>query len=184
MNACQRWTAVLIAVFLLPNVAASADAAKEAYERGQQGQGGRRLRPGQEARIQGEVKLLIKEDLGMKIFPLLLVPGFVVSWLVSSPANAKEPAPSVDSILAKWEEASTKCKTLDAKLTVWKYDYSKIDVILNAKTFLTVATQVFSPNGRDRTVFELSEPKVNQRPSDRDQLMAPNLSGLHLIENR
>ena len=34
MNTCKSWTAVLIAVSLLPNVAASADAAKEAYEKG------------------------------------------------------------------------------------------------------------------------------------------------------
>ena len=34
MNTCKSWTAVLIAILLLPNVAASADAAKEAYENG------------------------------------------------------------------------------------------------------------------------------------------------------
>ena len=32
MTTCKCWAAVLIAVLLLPNVAASADAAKEAYE--------------------------------------------------------------------------------------------------------------------------------------------------------
>ena len=34
MNTFKCWVAVLIAVLLLPNVAASADAAKEAYEKG------------------------------------------------------------------------------------------------------------------------------------------------------
>jgi hypothetical protein len=34
MNTCKCWTVVLIAVLLLPNVAASADAAKKAYEKG------------------------------------------------------------------------------------------------------------------------------------------------------
>src|SRR5580658_9672784 len=34
MNTFKCWAAVLIAVLLLPNVAASADAAKEAYEKG------------------------------------------------------------------------------------------------------------------------------------------------------
>ena len=33
MNTCKYW-ALLIAVLLLPNVAVSADAAKEAYEKG------------------------------------------------------------------------------------------------------------------------------------------------------
>jgi outer membrane lipoprotein-sorting protein len=62
--------------------------------------------------------------------------------------------------------------------------YSRIDVILSAKTFMAVATQVFSPNGKDRTVVELNDAKVNQRPSDRDQLLAPDLSGLHVTEDR
>ena len=34
MNRCKCWATVVIAVLLLPNVAASADAAKEAYEKG------------------------------------------------------------------------------------------------------------------------------------------------------
>ena len=34
MNTGKCWTAVLIAVFLLPNVAASADSATDAFERG------------------------------------------------------------------------------------------------------------------------------------------------------
>ena len=34
MNRCKCWAAVLIAVLLLPNVAACADPAKEAFEKG------------------------------------------------------------------------------------------------------------------------------------------------------
>jgi len=58
----------------------------------------------------------------MKIVHHVLTPGLILAWLVSSLGNAKEPDPTVDSVLAKWEEASQKCKTLDAKLTVWRYD--------------------------------------------------------------
>ena len=264
----------------------------------------------------------------MKISHLVLVPNLILAWLAGSPGNAQEPDPAVDSVLAKWEAASQKCKTLDAKLTVWRYDdvfdhdhqptitqgrfyyeapntgryeirknargatndwssvseaviwtgkevllidghqrscrkfsttklqsfltrpetnsldwwsifgrafarrfqepkqflplligipagevrerfyvtikesgediylralpkrsadascYSRIDVILNAKTCMTVATQEVLPNRRDRTVYQLTDPKVNQRPGDRDQLLAPDLSGLHVSEDR
>ena len=58
----------------------------------------------------------------MKTFHRVLVPGLVVTWLVTSLGNAKEPERSVDSVLAKWDEAARKCKTLDAKLTVYYYD--------------------------------------------------------------
>jgi hypothetical protein len=51
-------------------------------------------------------------------------------------------------------------------------------VILNARTYISVATQEVSPSGRDRMVIELNDPKINQRPSDRDRLLAPDLSGL------
>ena len=54
--------------------------------------------------------------------PDLAVDSVLAKWLVGSPGNAKEPLPAVDSVLAKWEEASRKCKTLDAKLTVFRYD--------------------------------------------------------------
>ena len=37
----------------------------------------------------------------------------------ASPAAAISP---VESVLAKWEAASQKCRTLDAKLTVFRYD--------------------------------------------------------------
>ena len=60
--------------------------------------------------------------------------------------------------------------------------FREIDVILSAKTYMTVATQVVSPNGRDRMVHQLSDTKVNQRPSDRDQLLAPDLSGLQVTD--
>ncbi|MGA2257827.1 MAG: hypothetical protein ABSG53_24455 [Thermoguttaceae bacterium] len=263
----------------------------------------------------------------MKVFHFVLVTGLILTWLVSSLGDAKEADPTVDSVLAKWEEASQKCKTLDAKLTVWRYDqvfdrdhqptitqgrfyyeapnlgryetrktakaaandwssvseaiiwngkemlwiegdtrhcrrfstaklqsllsepekndfgwwrvfarafarrfqgpkqfqplligipasevrerfyvtiterggvlylralpkrsvdaadYSRIDVILNAKTYMTVATEIISPSGRERMVVQLNDPQVNRRPSDRDQLLAPDLSGLHITED-
>ncbi len=302
-----------------------------------------------------ELCWLIKDDSKMKTFNPVLVPGLILAWLVSSPGNAKEPdlavdsvlakwlvgspgnakepLPAVDSVLAKWEEASRKCKTLDAKLTVFRYDgifgdgrqptitqgrfyyeapnlgryeirkrktargapndwsnlagviiwtgketlwidgdtlrcqkfsteelrsvtnqperenygwffgifanigrqlalilqgpqqcclllvavraaevrerfdvtidksgedirlkaipkrpadktrFREIDVILSRKTYMAVATQVVSPSGRERVVHQLSEPEVNQRPSDRDQLIAPDLSGLYVTES-
>ena len=265
----------------------------------------------------------------MKVFLLMLVAGLVPAWLATSSGDAKEPEPTVDAVLAKWEEASQKCQTLDAKLTVFRYDtvfggreptitqgrfyyeapdrgryeirktargasndwrniseavvwtgketlwiegdrrrcqkcpteklrslsappegkkegwlagifsafgrqlarrlqgprqfhplligipaaevrerfdvtleksgeeillkavpkrqadqagFREIDVILDAKTYMTMATQEVLPNGRDRMVFQVSELKVNQRPSDRDQLLAPDLSGLRVID--
>ena len=263
----------------------------------------------------------------MKMFHLVLIPGLVMAWLVSAPSNAKEPDPPVDSVLAKWEGASQKCRTLDAKLAVLRYDafnrdrprtswgrfyyeapnvgryeirryeireggggnvnnwsalpevwiwngkemllidgpkrtcsrfplaksqtlqdkpegkklmasfiaafvrrlqspqeclplvvdiraadvrkrfdvtiersdedillkavpkgrsdldiYREIGVIVNAKTHLTSAIQVVDPDARGRAVFQLTEQKVNQRPSDRDQLIAPDLSGFRVTE--
>ena len=57
-------------------------------------------------------------------------------------------------------------------------------MILSTKTYMAVAMQVVSPNGRERLVHQLSDPKVNQRPRDRDQLVAPDLSRLHITEVR
>ena len=59
----------------------------------------------------------------MKTSHLLLILALAVLRLDGSPCNAVEPGPSVDSVLAKWEDASQKCKILDAKLTVWRYDH-------------------------------------------------------------
>ena len=58
--------------------------------------------------------------------------------------------------------------------------FRQIDVILDAKTYITIATQVVSPNGREWIVHVLSDSKVNRRPRDRDQLVSPNLSGLRV----
>jgi hypothetical protein len=60
--------------------------------------------------------------------------------------------------------------------------YCEIDVILNAKTYMTYATREILPNGIDRTVRVFSDQKVNERPTDRDQLIDPDLSGLRVIE--
>jgi hypothetical protein len=67
--------------------------------------------------------------------------------------------------------------------------YSKIEVLLDAKTNMTSAIQVFSIKGphhardglaagtqSDRIVYELSSVKINQRPSDRDRLLDPDVS--------
>ena len=60
------------------------------------------------------------------IFACLLIGSWCQSAVTAeprlSPRNAKASKPTVDSVLAKWEAASQMCKTLDAKLTVWKYD--------------------------------------------------------------
>ncbi len=60
--------------------------------------------------------------------------------------------------------------------------YREIGVILNAKTCLTRAIQLVQPNGKDRVVFVFDEQKVNQRPSDRDQLLHPDLFGLRMVD--
>jgi outer membrane lipoprotein-sorting protein len=64
------------------------------------------------------------------------------------------------------------------KRTADKMLYREIGIILNAKTYLTSAIQLVDSSFKCRTVFEFTEPKVNQRPSDRDQLIAPDLSEL------
>jgi TIGR03009 family protein len=265
----------------------------------------------------------------MRILRLLLVFGFAINAPAGLRCLAGDPAASVDSVLAKWEEASQKCRSLDAKLTVYHYDsvfggdratitqgrfyfeapnlgryeiretakgarndwsglseaiiwtgketlwieggarrctrfspaamhsllsqaqskdqdwwsralsgflcqvarrfqepqqllplavgiraaevrehfevtiersgeeivlkavpkqpldktaYREIDVILNAKTYMTYATQMISPNGNERTVHVFDDQKVNQRPSDRDPLLNPDLSGLRVTD--
>lgn len=59
--------------------------------------------------------------------------------------------------------------------------YREIGIVLNAKTFLTSAIQVVGQD-KARTVFQLMEQKVNQHPSERDQLIAPDLSALDLTK--
>jgi hypothetical protein len=59
-------------------------------------------------------------------------------------------------------------------------DYCEIDVILNAKTYMTYAVQTILPGGRERLVCVLNDQKVNHRPADRDQLLNPDLSGLRV----
>ena len=68
------------------------------------------------------------------------------------------------------------CITAIPKRKTEKACFSKIEVLLDAKTHMTAAIQVFSVNGRERVVYELSNLKINERPSDRDQLLHPNLS--------
>ncbi len=63
-----------------------------------------------------------------------------------------------------------------------KATYREMEVLLNAETYMTHATKEVFLNGRDRTVRVFDDEKINQRPSDRDQLLAPNLLGLHVTE--
>ena len=58
--------------------------------------------------------------------------------------------------------------------------YREIDVILNRKTSMTHAIQLVMPDSQERIVFILDEQMVNQRPSDRDRLLNPDLSGFRV----
>ncbi len=62
--------------------------------------------------------------------------------------------------------------------------YSEIQVLLNAKTWMTHAVQVRSPNHKDYTVIVLEYSKINERPKDRDQLLSPDLHSLEVTELR
>ena len=91
----------------------------------------------------------------MKTFRLVLIPALVVTWLVSSPGNAKEQDPTVESILAQWEGASQTCRTLDAKMV-----YVSGDKIVR--------------------VFD--DVKINNRPADRDILVKPVPPGYRVLQ--
>ncbi len=68
------------------------------------------------------------------------------------------------------------------KTSSGRADYREIDVILHPKTYMTYAIQVFLPGDQPRVVFVLEDQKVNQRPSDRDQLLHPDLFGLRMVD--
>jgi hypothetical protein len=51
--------------------------------------------------------------------------GLATTCLGDFPASPAEAVPTVESVLAKWEEASNKCQSLDAELTVFHYDSLK-----------------------------------------------------------
>jgi outer membrane lipoprotein-sorting protein len=57
----------------------------------------------------------------------------------------------------------------------------RITVILDAKTYRTTAIEIVDPNGKDRMVYRFDDPKLNQRPSDRQRLISPDLSGLRIL---
>ena len=59
----------------------------------------------------------------------------------------------------------------------------EIDVLLDVETYRTCATRVIAPNGKDSTVYVLDDQKLDHRPSDRDELMEPDLTGLRVMEN-
>jgi hypothetical protein len=58
--------------------------------------------------------------------------------------------------------------------------FAEIDVILDTKTYLTIAIRLTSLHGKDSTVYAFGPPKINERPSDRDRLLEPELSGLRV----
>jgi len=60
--------------------------------------------------------------------------------------------------------------------------YCKIEVLVDSKTYLTAAIESISPNGKDRMVWMLADVKINERPTDRDQLLSPDLHGLVVRE--
>ncbi len=60
--------------------------------------------------------------------------------------------------------------------------YSKIEVIVDAKTYLTTAIRLTTPNGKDQTVWMLDDVNINKRPQDRDKLLSPDLRGLRVHE--
>jgi hypothetical protein len=59
-------------------------------------------------------------------------------------------------------------------------EYREIDVLLSPTSHLATAVEQISPNRKDRQVVVLDDPKVNQRPSDREELINPNLFGFSL----
>jgi TIGR03009 family protein len=64
-----------------------------------------------------------------------------------------------------------------------KAEYREIDVILDSKTYLTYAVRVVSADGKDCTDFVFNGQRINEFPSDRNQLINPNLLGLRLIDD-
>jgi hypothetical protein len=67
-----------------------------------------------------------------------------------------------------------------SKLPSGRADYGEIDVILNAKTYMTYAIRMALPDSQQQVVFILDDQKINQRPSDREKLLNPDLSGLRV----
>ncbi len=62
--------------------------------------------------------------------------------------------------------------------------FSKIEVFIDAKTYLTTDVQYFAPNGKDSTIWKFEDVKLNTRPRDHDELLSPNLHGLAVGEYR
>ena len=58
----------------------------------------------------------------MKCIFMRLFLAAVAVGIGPSTTAAGEPLPSIESVLAKWEEASQKCRILDAELAVFEYD--------------------------------------------------------------
>ena len=59
--------------------------------------------------------------------------------------------------------------------------YRKLEVLINSKTYMTTAFQLFDANGKDRVTYEFTDQKINIRPNDRDALLNPDLKGLEVV---
>jgi hypothetical protein len=62
--------------------------------------------------------------------------------------------------------------------------FSRIEVHVDAKTYLTTGVQCLSAGGHDRLVWRLDDMKINERPRDRDQLLSPELTGIKMSEGK
>jgi hypothetical protein len=60
--------------------------------------------------------------------------------------------------------------------------YSKIEVLVDRKTYLTAAVRLSTPSSKNQTVWMLEDVKINKRPPDRDQLLSPDLHRLSVNE--
>jgi hypothetical protein len=64
-----------------------------------------------------------------------------------------------------------------------KTEIREIDILLNGSTYFTSAVQQISRNGKDRRVVALDDLKLNKKPGDQDELLAPNLFGFSVRKN-
>jgi hypothetical protein len=70
--------------------------------------------------------------------------------------------------------------TARRKKTNSGFQYSRIDVRVDGKTYLTTAIRCFTPNGTDYIEWKFEDVKYNERPRDRERLLSPDLHGIEL----
>jgi hypothetical protein len=63
-------------------------------------------------------------------------------------------------------------------------EYSEIGIILDSKTFLPQAIRYCRSDSKDRTVYVLYDQSVNHRPDNRDEILAPDLSQLKVVDEK